>query len=271
MEKINCDIIRDLIPSYVDGLCSEATKRCVEEHASACDGCRQMLTAYKSQMLSGEKLERRGLDGLKKIRKKMKLQAVVCYLVLIFLVYCGIEVFFANHKNYVIFSNTTMLLIVCILANLLASLGYKAKNSPGKTLYLLGAASFLLDLYFLFLFFYFAHSIALGTQTLFGMDLMRMGPFLEMQLIMVFGAQLVFFGCNLWAILRQDKNCGWLLNLNMTGIFLMLNYDMWLKSMENFETWKAAVLRITFEPLAVGILGIAASFILTRTLQKKEG
>ena len=52
MEKINCEIIRDLIPSYVDGVCSEATKRCVEEHVAACDGCRQMLASYKSHMLS---------------------------------------------------------------------------------------------------------------------------------------------------------------------------------------------------------------------------
>lgn len=271
MEKLNCDIIRDLIPSYVDDLCSEATKRCVDEHIAACDGCRQMLKTYKDHVLSGEKLERKGLDGLLKIRKKMKLQNIVCYLVLVFLIYCGIEVFFANHTNYVMFNNTTLLLVICILANLLASLGYKGKNSPGKTQYLLGAASLLLDLYFFVLFFYTAHSLTPDVEKIFGMELNNVGPFLERQLIIAFVAQLVLFGCNLWAIIKQDKNCAWLLNLNMTGIFLMINYDMWMKSMDSFETLKAAIYRNSFDPLVAGILGIAASLILTKALQKKEG
>lgn len=270
MEKMNCEIIRDLIPSYVDGICSEATKRCVEEHIAACDGCRQMLAAYKANVLSGEKLERKGLDGLKKIRKKMKLQNIVCYLVLIFLIYCGIEVFIANHTNYAMFNNTTLLLVICILANLLASLGYKAKNSPEKTQYLLGVASLILDLYFAFLFFYSAVSMASGSERLFGMELLNVGPFLERQLTIAFVAQLAFFGCNLWAIIRQDRNCGWLLNLNITGIFLMINYDIWLKQMDSFETLRAAILRDTLEPFAVCILGMAASLILTKTLRKKE-
>ena len=270
MEKINCEIIRDLIPSYVDGVCSEATKRCVEEHVAACDGCRQMLASYKSHMLSGEKLERRGLDGLEKIRKKMKLQTAVCYLVLIFLIYCGIEVFIANHTNYAMFNNTTLLLVICILANLLASFGYKAKNRPGKIQYLLGAASLVTDLYFIAVFFYAASGIASYAERLFGRELMWVGPFLERQLIMAFIAQLIFFGCNLWAIIRQEKSCGWLLNLNMTGIFLLINYDQWLKYMDSRETLLRAVCKITFEPLAAGILGIAASLILARALRKKE-
>ncbi len=102
------------------------------------------------------------------------------------------------------------------------------------------------------------------------MELKNLGPFLERQLIIAFVAQLVFFGCNLWAIIKQDKNCGWLLNLNMTGIFLMINYDMWMKCMDSFETLKAAMFRNSFEPLVAGILGIVASLILTKAFRKKE-
>ncbi len=270
MENKNCDIVKDLIPSYADGICSDATKEYVEEHVQECDGCRQMLEAYKANVLSGEKLEQRGMDGLKKIRTNMKYQNLVCYLVLVFLVYCGVEVFLANHAGYAIFDNTTLLLVICIAANLLASFGYKAKNRPGKIQYLLGAASLVLDLYFIAVFLYAASGIASYAERLFGRELMRVGPFLERQLILAFIAQLIFFGCNLWAIIRQEKSCGWLLNLNMTGIFLMINYDQWLKYMDSRETLLRAVYKITFEPLAAGILGIAASLILARALRKKE-
>ena len=270
MKSRDCDIVKDLMPSYVDGICSDATREYVEEHVQECDGCRQMLEAYRANVLSGEKLEQRGMDGLKKIRTNMKYQNLVCYLVLVFLVYCGVEVFLANHAGYAIFNNTTLLLVVCIAANLLASFGYKAKNRPGKIQYLLGAASLVLDLYFAIVFFYTVSGIASGADRLFGRELKRVGPFLERQLIAAFIAQLAFFGCNLWAIIRQEKNCSWLLNLNMTGIFLMINYDLWLKYMDSPETLLAAICKLTFEPLAAGILGIAVSLILTRASRKKE-
>lgn len=270
MEKRECDIVKDLLPSYAEGICSAATKEYVEEHIRTCGECRRMLEDYKANELTDEKLEQRGMDGLKKIRKKMKLQAIVCYLVLVFLVYCGFEVFLANHTGYAMFNNTTLLLIICILANLLASLGYRTESGPGKIQYLLGAASFLLDLYFAIVFFYSASGIASRADRLFGRELRRVGPFLERQLIAAFIAQLAFFGCNLWAIIRQEKNCSWLLNLNMTGIFLMINYDLWLKYMDSPETLLAAVCKLTFEPLAAGILGIAVSLILTRASRKKE-
>lgn len=270
MEKRECDIIKDLMPSYAEEICSAATKEYVEEHIRTCGECRRMLEDYRANVLTEGKLEQRGIDGLKKIRKKMKLQTIVCYLVPMFLVYCGIQVFFAHHENYVIFNNTTLLLVICILANLLASLGYKPKNGPGKIQYLLGAASFLLDLYFAIVFFYTVSRITSGAERLFGRELVQIGPFLERQLIAAFIAQLVFFGCNLWAILKQERNCGWLLNLNMTGIFLMINYDLWMKYMDSPETLLAAICKLTFEPLAAGALGIAASLILMKALQKKE-
>ncbi len=270
MENKNCDIVKDLIPSYAEGICSQATKEYVEEHLESCGNCRQVLEVYKANVLTGEKFEQRGLDGLKKIRKKMKYQNIVCYLVLVFLVYCGVQVFFANRPNYAMFDNTTLLLVICILANLLASLGYKAKNRPEKIQYLLGGISFLLDVYFVFVFVYAASGIASGAERLFGRELMKVGPFLEWQLIAAFIAQLVFFGCNLWAIIKQDKSCGWLLNLNMTGIFLLINYDIWMKCMDSPQTLLRAILKNSFEPLAAGILGIAASLILARALRKKE-
>lgn len=270
MENKNCDIVKDLIPSYAEGICSQVTKEYVEEHLESCGNCRQVLEVYKANVLTGEKFEQWGLDGLKKIRKKMKYQNIVCYLVLVFLVYCGVEVFLANHVGYAIFNNTTLLLVICILANLFASLGYHGKNGPGKIQYLLGGISLLLDVYFLFVFVHAASGIASGAERLFGRELMRVGPFLERQLIAAFIAQLVFFGCNLWAIIKQDKSCGWLLNLNMTGIFLLINYDIWMKCMDSPQTLLRAILKNSFEPLAAGILGIAASLILAGALRKKE-
>ena len=41
--EINCEIIKDLLPLYVDKLVSEETKNIVEEHIEECDNCKSTL------------------------------------------------------------------------------------------------------------------------------------------------------------------------------------------------------------------------------------
>ena len=40
MNKIPCEVIQDLMPSYIDGLTSPVTSRVVEEHVEGCEKCR---------------------------------------------------------------------------------------------------------------------------------------------------------------------------------------------------------------------------------------
>ena len=41
MNKINCNVIGDLLPLYVDGAVSEDTKKLVEEHLAECADCKK--------------------------------------------------------------------------------------------------------------------------------------------------------------------------------------------------------------------------------------
>jgi len=41
--KITCEIIKDLLPIYIDDLCSDDSKTAVEEHIAVCDSCRLEL------------------------------------------------------------------------------------------------------------------------------------------------------------------------------------------------------------------------------------
>ena len=49
---MECGIIRDLMPSYVDGLTSEESSRAVEEHVQECAECRDFLNAMKEDLES---------------------------------------------------------------------------------------------------------------------------------------------------------------------------------------------------------------------------
>ena len=39
MEKINCNVIQDILPLYIDDVVSDDTKELVEEHLQNCEIC----------------------------------------------------------------------------------------------------------------------------------------------------------------------------------------------------------------------------------------
>ncbi len=47
MSRVNCDIVRDLLPSYLDGICSESSRKAVEQHTSECRECQASLERLK--------------------------------------------------------------------------------------------------------------------------------------------------------------------------------------------------------------------------------
>lgn len=49
-QKLTCDVVRDLLPMYVEELTSEATNELVEEHLGECKGCSEILEDMKYPM-----------------------------------------------------------------------------------------------------------------------------------------------------------------------------------------------------------------------------
>jgi len=77
---MNCNIIKDLLPSYIDDICSEDTRKVVEEHLAQCEKCQlslkrmQQQTEYIQQMPEEAK---KAISPLKKINKKRRIQVLV--------------------------------------------------------------------------------------------------------------------------------------------------------------------------------------------------
>ena len=69
MSKLTCDVIKDLLPSYVDGICSEDSKRIVEEHLETCSECRQLMDIMREAGIVEQKREEKQIAYMKKIKK----------------------------------------------------------------------------------------------------------------------------------------------------------------------------------------------------------
>ncbi|MDE6056289.1 MAG: zf-HC2 domain-containing protein [Lachnospiraceae bacterium] len=70
---MNCDIIRDLMPGYIDGILSKAGSCAVKEHLEDCGECGQIFIEMKEDMADKSTLDERAvLDGFKKIRSRTR-------------------------------------------------------------------------------------------------------------------------------------------------------------------------------------------------------
>ncbi|MGE7674293.1 zf-HC2 domain-containing protein [Lysinibacillus sp. NPDC094403] len=79
---MNCNIIKDLLPSYIDGICSEDTTRVVEEHLQHCEECRlylEMMEKPTNDMLPEEVMVAKA--PFKKINKKRRIQVLISILI----------------------------------------------------------------------------------------------------------------------------------------------------------------------------------------------
>ncbi|MCI9552458.1 MAG: hypothetical protein HFE94_02860 [Acutalibacter sp.] len=80
-----CELIRDLLPLYHDGVCSPASTTVVEEHLAACEGCQAVHQGLLQADQVASTPPREPLaDSLKKVKKKVNRRVLgVCALVLL--------------------------------------------------------------------------------------------------------------------------------------------------------------------------------------------
>lgn len=100
--KITCDVIQDLMPSYIDGILSEDSKVLVDEHMKTCQECRKMyeimkeeqnrmspsvttITGHGSGKTDNDEKNTGSVAALKKIRKRLIVRRVLAAAVAVIL------------------------------------------------------------------------------------------------------------------------------------------------------------------------------------------
>ena len=83
MEKINCNVIQDILPLYIDDVVSDDTKELVEEHLQNCEICQRVYHETKADLENDMKIsaqtkessnEANDLKNFRKFLKKRKIK-----------------------------------------------------------------------------------------------------------------------------------------------------------------------------------------------------
>jgi len=98
---LTCEVVQDLLPSYVDGLTSDASNQAVEQHMKICENCRNLYKEMREPMNGEDGTERDSkqtddskkpseIDYLKKIRKKNQMRILAAVLIVVIAVGVGL-------------------------------------------------------------------------------------------------------------------------------------------------------------------------------------
>lgn len=68
---MKCEIIRDLLPSYVDGLTSEESNREITAHVAECAPCKEILEQMQEEMQTKEEKEGQKINPFRKFNRRM--------------------------------------------------------------------------------------------------------------------------------------------------------------------------------------------------------
>lgn len=99
-KKTECQVVQDLLLSYVDDILNEESKKLVEKHLFECKICQEKLKEINSDIKENENNEKKQIDYLKKIRRKNRRKIILTVLGIL-LCMC----FIIYLRNFIIFNN----------------------------------------------------------------------------------------------------------------------------------------------------------------------
>ena len=256
MSKRECDIIKDLLPSYVDEICSEASKEWIEEHLKECEECRKTVSMLKDTEISAKKLEQESLEaGRKVIRKNLRRSVFnlgLCILTafLMFLVFELDGVQIPNIALYIVFP-------IGLLMTWLTFRNQTKLRTWDKWDFVMTIVVILATGYGAAMMKY-GFSQTVKGEAIFGLALNKFGPFLYGQMVL---AAVFCFGVYVLQIVRtvrQGRSNSLPLCLSLTGIFLMMAYCSYMGDLTDLDTAGDFINNAT---LTVLIVGITCTFV----------
>jgi len=115
VNKTDCDIIKDLLPLYVDDVSSDKSKSLVEAHINHCDSCANELRIMKESLdieLVNKTTEvNQGISMMEKIKKsiiKKNIKLVIISTICVTIIFAGFGAYFFGYKTPIAYEDISM-------------------------------------------------------------------------------------------------------------------------------------------------------------------
>lgn len=255
MPNTNCNIIKDLLPSYMEELCSKESCQMIDEHFTECKQCQNLYLKLKKESAKKELCNTNEFDYLKKINhsifRKNVLINIMIGLLFAFQFYCTFhnyrfETQFINVVNYLF-----PLLMIVILFFTLPD--YALKEVPNKLKFTVLGIEFAIMIYITGLFVYIMYTLQSNILP-FGLEPAQIGPFFANQLIVLQIGFLITFCVTLYLSTQKKRICPALHFLPIGGFSLANHYLIMVHNLENIISIQLILKPFLIITIAVTIL-----------------
>ena len=250
MNKKECDIIRDLLPSYVDNICSEASKEWIEAHITECAECRRNAELMKHTEISARMLEQIQLEAGKKVIRK-NLRRSVWNLGLCLFVAFLISVVFALSKVQIPHAVLYIAFAFCIMMTGLTWGAQSKRRCWDKWDTIMTVVALLATGYGTAMMWYGFYRVTAG-EPVFGLTPDKVGSFLYGQMVLAAAVCFLLYLIQVVRTVKQGRSNSLVLNLCLTGIFLMMTYCINMGYLTDLNTAMEQLKKSTWTVLLIG-------------------
>ncbi len=262
MSKLSCEVIKDLLPSYIDDICSKDSKELIEGHISECGDCAAFLDKMKAIEIVSDKANEKEIDYMKKVKRHIINKDLISLGLLFGFIAIGMIVVIINYGDIPTRLYYALLPILVFSSYyMLSDHATKTVNTKWKVLTsILGLG---MICYSILLEFRMIQWVELGIYP-FGMSTNQVGPFVYYQLLAITIIQIVLFIGTILVTVKGANSHGILLDICVTGICLALASISILKRMDSLEAFVTARNNTILILLAEGIFMAVIVSILER-------
>lgn len=256
MNKKECDIIKDLLPSYVDEICSEASKEWVEEHLAECEECRVSAEVMKHTEISAMQLEQEQLEaGRKVIRKNFRRSiwnlGLCLFMALIMLFVFNLSAVQIPHTAlYVAFP-------ICMAMTWLTCRNQSKIRCWDKWDTAMTVGAVVATAYGAAMMWYGFDRAAAG-KTVFGLAPNEFGPFLYGQMVLAAVVCFFIYLIQVFRTVKKGRTNSLVLHLCLTGIFLMMAYCIYMGYLSDLN---AALEQLEKDTVTVLFIGFVCTMV----------
>ena len=256
--ELKCSIIEDLLPSYVDGICSKDTKELVENHLAGCEQCMQKRDQMKNTSIVSGTAQKSQVNFMKKVKNKIlyRVWAGKIMMALVLLMWAMLLV----GKRFMGLWPSAIFMLLMLIAMGIA--GRFDADGSRKRIAAEGIISWAVFVYMVILNEYCRVSLAADTSP-FGVEWSAAGPLVEKQ---CYAMMLISGVILLWNIFGKYKNA-FASMANIMTLGMVMNVEEWMYRMDSFESVMKRIR--TGDILMVSMLAVClAGYVLYRRFKK---
>lgn len=109
MKEINCDIIKDLLPNYIDKISSESSNKLIEEHLQKCKSCSIALSDMNkdidSEIIFNQKEQIDFLKGYRKTKIISIIKAILITIIVILVLFLFLQEVVSKFEFFIDINN----------------------------------------------------------------------------------------------------------------------------------------------------------------------